>query len=97
MSSGVTPYPDFKSTNSRENFNLFMVVLLKIPVKLMTCAHGQFCLRCVQIFNFFEPTTKVVVLWFDTPKLYILIKNCILNYIIMENYANVSCLPLITG
>ncbi len=77
-----------------------MVVLLEPPVKPMTCAHGQFCLRIVQIFNFFGTTTKVlcfVVLSCDTPKLYFLIKNCMLNYMIMENNANVSCKPLMTG
>ncbi len=37
-----------------------MVVLQKPPVKLMSCTHGQFCLKIVQIFNFLGTTTKVL-------------------------------------
>ncbi len=62
-----------------------MAVLLKPPVKPMACAHGQ-------IFNFFGTSTEVTPL-----NTFFLIKNCMLNYIIMENYTNVSCLPLIAG
>ncbi len=67
----------------------FMVVLLKPPVKPMTRAHGQFSLRIVQIFNFFWNNYKSVTCFFFF--------YCMLNYIIIKNYANVSCLPLMTG
>ncbi len=63
-----------------------MVMLLKPPVKPMTCAHGTFFSQNYSNI-FVGTTTKVllfVVLWFNTHQLYIcFIKNRMLSYIII--------------
>ncbi len=55
MSSGVTPYPDFKSANSRENFNKCKDSIhgrvTEAPCKPMTRAHGTFFVS--ELFKYF--------------------------------------------
>ncbi len=85
MAYGVTPYQWNELKDPVHDY-----------VTEAPCEAHDVPLRTVQIWNLFGTTTKVlhfVVLWCDTSKMF-LIKNCILNYIIMEHY---KCVLLTTN